>query len=64
LWKEAVKAGSTELGLREWAEEVVEYDGAASVLNSYDGGQKEVRVDGTYIVIIPTDFSCDNFLID
>lgn len=64
LWKEAVQAGSTELGLREWAEEVVECDGAASVLNSYDGGQKEVCIDGTYIIIIPTDFSCDNFLID
>ena len=37
LWREAVKAGQTELGLEDWADEVIDYDGWASVLNSYDG---------------------------
>ena len=36
-WKEAVRAGETELGFEDWVDEVVDYDGWASVLNGYDG---------------------------
>lgn len=36
-WKEAVRTNQTELGLEDWVDEVVDYDGWANILNSYDG---------------------------
>lgn len=47
LWQEAVKNGETELGLEDWAEEVVEMDGLGSILSYYDGREYEF---GKYII--------------
>ncbi len=47
LWIEAVKNDNTELGLKDWVDEVLRYDGWASVLNSYDGSYNTQKIFGT-----------------
>lgn len=41
LWRQAVQAGSTTLGLEDWADEVIRWDGFATVLNHWNGGYAE-----------------------
>ena len=41
LWQEAVQAGNTTLGLKDWADEVIRWDGFATVLNHWNGGYAE-----------------------
>ena len=41
LWIQAVQAHETTQGLDDWAQEVLDMDGATSVLNTYDGKQCE-----------------------
>lgn len=52
LWQEAAKAGHTELGLQEWAEEVVSVDGVGHILNSHDGTEDSEEVNGMWYTII------------
>lgn len=47
LWQQAVANGDTELGLDDWADEVLESDGVGSVLSYYDGVEYEW---GKYII--------------
>lgn len=42
LWREAVKAGNTILGLNDWADEVIRYDGFAPILNHWNGSYTQV----------------------
>lgn len=42
LWQEAVQAGSTTLGLKDWADEVLRWDGFAPTLNGWSGSYTEV----------------------
>ena len=37
LWQMAVSSGNTELGKKEWIEDVIENDGFGRTLNGYDG---------------------------
>jgi len=37
LWQMAVSSGNTELGKKEWIEDVIENDGFGQTLNGYDG---------------------------
>ena len=51
LWKQAVEAGNTTDGLEEWAESVVSMDGAAHILNGWDGNSDEQEANGiTYTI--------------
>lgn len=47
LWQGAVKNGETELGLEDWAEEIIETEGVGSILSYYDGQEYEF---GKYII--------------
>lgn len=57
IWKECVADDGTQLGLEDWAREVIDLDGFDSILNGYDGTCKEYEIDGETIYIIPTDIS-------
>lgn len=54
LWREAVRAGNTELGLREWSKEILDMDGWCSVLNSWDGRYDEHKVGDEWICVSRT----------
>ena len=48
LWKAAVAAGTTTDGLEEWAEHALKIDGWAQIIGSYDGLEREAKLeDGT-----------------
>jgi len=51
FWQMAVENGDTVCGLEEWADEVINIDGIGHILNSWDGSEYEVRVNGKYYVI-------------
>lgn len=51
LWKEAVEEGRTLLGYKEWVDYVISEEGAASILNSWDGTCNEEYVFGTWYTI-------------
>ena len=41
LWVQAVQAGTTQQGLNEWAQEVIDMDGPVTILNTYNGCSTE-----------------------
>jgi hypothetical protein len=43
LWKEAVQADNTTLGFDDWVDYVLNMDGWASVINSYDGSYETLK---------------------
>ena len=53
MWVEAVKNGIDD-GLKEWAEDIIRWDGFESVLSTYDGSYTEHEILGNYI------FCCRN----
>jgi hypothetical protein len=46
FWRQAVQAGNTHKGLKEWAQEVLDVDGWAHILCTYDGDYGQLG-DGT-----------------
>lgn len=46
MWQDAVANGHTELGLKDWAKEVIEEDGIGDVLNHYNGEVEQFAGDG------------------
>ena len=50
-WQDAVAHDATEMGLDEWAQDVIDMDGAASVLNHWDGKSDDILVNNKYITI-------------
>jgi len=46
MWKEAVKAGNTTLGLDDWIQEVIDIDGLGHTLNSWDGSEDSEVIKG------------------
>ena len=54
LWRESVAAKSTTLGLKEWRESIIKYDGWCSVINGYDGRHSEYNIAGESICVSRT----------
>lgn len=54
LWREAVKAGETEMGLREWCKYVIDMDGWCSILNHWDGRYDDHKVGEEWICVSRT----------
>lgn len=54
LWREAVRAGETELGLRDWCKYVLDMDGWCNILNSWDGKYDEFKVGDEWICVSRT----------
>lgn len=54
LWREAVKAGETEMGLREWCKYVIDMDGWCSILNHWDGKYDDHKVGEEWICVSRT----------
>lgn len=46
LWREAVKAGNTTLGLDDWIQEVIDIDGIGHLLNGWDGSEDSEEING------------------
>lgn len=44
IWRDAVANGNTTLGLSDWIDEVINMDGFASILNSYDGKYNDIHL--------------------
>ncbi len=51
LWREAVQAQKTELGLKDWLNEVLDYDGWCSIMNTYDGKYEEYAIGRVLICV-------------
>lgn len=54
LWREAVKAGETEMGLREWCKYVIDMDGWCSILNHWNGRYDDHKVGEEWICVSRT----------
>jgi hypothetical protein len=54
FWRESVAAKSTILGLKEWRESIIKYDGWCSVINGYDGCYSEYNIAGEHICVSRT----------
>lgn len=54
LWRDAVQAEQTELGLQEWLKEVIELDGWCSILNRWDGQHEDYKVGEEWICVSRT----------
>lgn len=54
LWREAVQARQTELGLKDWLNEVLDNDGWCSILNTYDGKYEEYTIGKSEICVSRT----------
>lgn len=54
FWRESVAAKSTTLGLKEWRESIIKYDGWCSVINGYDGRYSEYNIAGESICVSRT----------
>ena len=54
LWKMAVQAGNTTLGLDEWIDHVMNIEGRAAQLSSYDGSEEEEEINATTYYIYRT----------
>ena len=51
LWKQAVQSGNTTSSLQDWADQVLNIDGRASLLNGYDGCEEYEDInDTTYYI--------------
>ena len=57
LWKEAVKAGTTELGLQDWADWVIDIDGE---LAGFDNSlyTNEMNIEGEYYIFDSRSYGC------
>ena len=51
LWKEAVQSDRTTMGFDEWIDYVISMDGVGSILNSWDGSEEYITVNGTEYLI-------------
>lgn len=54
LWREAVRAEQTELGLRDWCEQIIDIDGWCNILNSWDGRYESFKVGDEWICVSRT----------
>lgn len=54
LWREAVRAQATELGLRDWLNEALDNDGWCPIMNTYDGKYEEYSVGESVICVSRT----------
>lgn len=54
LWREAVRAEQTELGLRDWLHQVIEIDGWCNILNSWDGCYEDFKIGDEWICVSRT----------
>lgn len=54
LWREAVRAGETEMGLREWCKYVIDMDGWCSILNHWNGKYDDYKVGEDWICVSRT----------
>lgn len=54
LWREAVKAGETEMGLREWCKYVIDMNGWCSILNHWNGRYDDHKVGEEWICVSRT----------
>lgn len=54
LWRQAVQAQQTELGLTDWLNEVLDNDGWCNIMNTYDGKYEEYTVGNSVICVSHT----------
>lgn len=54
LWREAVQAQKTELGLKDWLNDVIDNDGWCSIMNTWDGKYEEYTVGKDIICVSRT----------
>ena len=54
IWREAVRAEQTEMGLREWCKYVIDMDGWCSILNHWDGRYGDHKVGEEWICVSRT----------
>lgn len=54
LWRQAVQAQQTELGLEDWLNDVLDNDGWCNILNHYDGKYEEYTVGKDIICVSRT----------
>lgn len=54
LWRQAVQSESTELGLKDWLNEVIDNDGWCNIMNTYDGKYEEYTVGKNIICVSRT----------
>lgn len=54
IWREAVMAEQTEMGLREWCKYVIDMDGWCSILNHWDGRYDDHKVGEEWICVSRT----------
>jgi hypothetical protein len=54
IWREAVMAEQTEMGLREWCKYVIDMDGWCSILNHWDGKYDDHKVGDDWICVSRT----------
>lgn len=51
IWREAVSAKQTEMGLKDWCKYVLDCDGWVNILNSWDGRSEDYQVGSKYICV-------------
>lgn len=54
LWREAVRSGCTELGLKDWLNDVIDNDGWCPIMNTYDGKYEEYAIGKSIICVSRT----------
>lgn len=54
VWREAVRTRETEMGLKEWCKWVLDCDGWANILNSWNGSYDEYQVGSKEICVSRT----------
>ncbi len=54
LWREAVQAEKTEMGLNEWLKYVIDMDGWCNILNGWDGRYEDYEVGDEWICVSRT----------
>ncbi len=53
-WKCAVESGNTTEGFSDWVDSVLNIDGRGSILNHYDGGEEQEKIEGVWYCIYRT----------
>lgn len=54
LWREAVRSECTELGLKDWLNEVIDNDGWCPIMNTYNGKYEEYTIGNSTICVSRT----------
>lgn len=54
LWREAVRSECTELGLKDWLNDVIDNDGWCPIMNTYDGKYEEYTIGKSIICVSRT----------